>query len=99
MLAFEELNATGIGAIALEGIPASSTTSTLTVPESALGKKVEGEAKTSNLEGNPLGVTVVSADGVGEVRPSAWAVIIAAPGVVVVVTFARAYSCPAGITT
>jgi len=85
--------------IAFEGSPASSTTSTLTVPESALGKNVEGEVKTRSLDGYPLGLTVSRGAGEGELRPTAWAVIIAVPGVVVVVTLAKAYSCPAVTVT
>jgi len=50
-LALDELNPTPMGEIALDGSPASSTTSTLRVPESALGRKVAGLVNTSNLEG------------------------------------------------
>jgi hypothetical protein len=85
--------------MALEGNPASSTTSTLTTPVSDLGKNVDGEVKTRSLDGYPLGLTVASGEGAGEFRPSAWAVIMAIPGVAVVVTFAMAYSWPAGMTT
>jgi hypothetical protein len=92
MLPLEEVRVTAIGVMALEGKPASSTTSTLTTPESGLGRKVEGEVKTSSFEGYPLGLTVCRGDGEGEFRPSAWAVIDAVPGVEVVVTFAMAYS-------
>jgi hypothetical protein len=97
MLAFVEVSCTGMALIAFEGSPASSTTSTLRMPVSALSKKTLGDVMTRSLDGNPLGITVVSWVGLGDVRPSALAVIIAVPGVVVVVTLAIAYSCPAGI--
>ena len=88
MLSFEELNETGIALIAFEGRPAWSTTSTLTIPESALGRKTLGDVKTSSLDGYPLGITVETDVGGGDCNPSDDAVIIASPGVLVVVTFA-----------
>ena len=98
-LVFEELNETGMSVIALDGSPASSTTSTLTVPEPAPGRKVAGLVNTSNFDGYPLGVTVVICEGGGDVSPCDCAVIIAVPGVVVVVMLTTMYSWPAGITT
>ena len=91
-LALEELNETGMGVMALDGNPASSTTSTLTVPVSALGRKVAGLVNTSSLDGYPLGFTVCTGEGGGEVSPWDWAVIIAVPGVAVVVTLTTTYS-------
>ncbi len=72
MLALDELRRTGMVLIAFDGSPASSTTSTLTIPLSVLGRKIEGEASTKSLEGNPLGVTVVngSEGGDGGLSPS-----------------------------
>ena len=51
MLELEELRITGMELMALEGIPASSTTSTLTVPVDAPGRYTEGEVRTSSLDG------------------------------------------------
>jgi len=99
MLMLEEVSCRGIGVIALDGRPASSTTSTRSTPLSALGRYSEGDDNTLSLDGNPLGVTVVRVDGGSETRPSAWAVICVSPGVVVVVTLATAYSRPGSIET
>jgi hypothetical protein len=74
--------------IAFEGSPDWSTTSTLTIPESALGKKTLGDVKTASLDGYPLGITVETGVGERDSNPSDEAVIVAAPGVLVVVTFA-----------
>lgn len=72
MLALDELRKTGMEVIAFEGSPASSTTSTRTIPLSDLGRNIDGDVKTKSLEGNPLGVTVVngSEGGEGGLSPS-----------------------------
>src|SRR5579863_1213453 len=99
MLLLEDVNWTVMSLIAFEGRPASSTTSTLTLPTSDLGRNSEGEVNTLSFDGKPLGVTVVIGADCGAPSPWAWAVIIAVPGVGVVVTLAMAYSWPGPIIT
>src|SRR5712692_10206940 len=69
MLLFDVARLIGTSLIAFAGWLASSSSSTQTLPESALGRNSEGDTSTLNFEGNPLGVTVFSCEGTGEERP------------------------------
>jgi hypothetical protein len=98
MLTLDEERSAVTGVIAFEGEPASSTSSTLTTPVSARFKKCDGEMKTTSLDGNPLGVAVVSW-ACSDFRPYDEAVMVVEPGVGVVTALATTYSLPAGIVT
>jgi hypothetical protein len=60
MLTLDEERRAVTGVMAFEGKPAASISSTLTVPVSARSKRLDGETKILNFDGNPLGVAVVS---------------------------------------
>jgi hypothetical protein len=94
----EEESSAVTGVIAFEGKPALSTSSTLTVPVSARLKKVVGETKTLRIDGNPLGMAVVSV-AKADSRPCDDAVMLVEPGVGVVTALTTTYSLPAGIVT
>jgi hypothetical protein len=98
MLTSDEERSTVTEVIAFEGEPASSTSSTLTVPLSARIKRLDGETKTLSVDGYPLVVAVVSW-ACFESRPCDEAVIVVEPGVGVVVALATTYSPPVGMVT
>jgi len=97
-VALDEESSAVTGEIALEGKPALSTSSTLTLPVSARLKKVAGETKTLRIDGNPLGMAVVSG-AKADARPYDEALIVVEPGVKVVLALATTYSLPARILT
>jgi hypothetical protein len=98
MRELDEERSTVTGVIAFEGEPALSTSSTLTVPVSARLNRLDGETKTLRIDGNPLGVSVVSRAN-ADARPCDDAVTVVEPGVGVVTALTTTYSLPAGIVT